>query len=261
MDSGNFGTSDRQQTVSPRQLTALFQCDRKGEDSVELCGERIAQFFSGLGWRLIYLSIFHEDNMVQPRHIYVDVPDHVMEMCMEFKPLGGCPLAREALRCVQPFDVLHHDYSDYDDDLSRRYLEAFSGLGFKTVITVPVQFGEGVTVIVLGRIESVPNAISRSLATTISYQLMVKFAARFPEVEAHFKSKKLTAREAHILSLTACGLVETEVAKVLSISPYTVRTHIQNIKLKMDAKNKVHAVALAIEAHEISEPVVFSPNS
>ncbi len=240
--------------VNPDQLTELFQPEENGHDSVELCGNRIALFFSDLGWSLIYLSIFHENNMVEPHHIHIDVPDHILDMCVEFKPKGGCPLAREALKSVQPFDVLEHDYSAYEDALSRRYLSAFGSLGFKKIITVPVQFGEGVTIVVFGRNDSGEEAVSEDLVTVISYQLMVKFAGRFPEIAAHFTTKKLTAREAHILSLTACGLVETEIAEELSISPYTVRTHIQNVKYKLDAKNKAHAVALAIEAHEISEP-------
>ena len=125
---------------------------------------------------------------------------------------------------------------------------------FQKIIAVPAQIGGRVKFFVLGGDPSAGQTIPEELATTTAYQVMVNIAARFPETSKRFERKKLTSRESQILGLTADGLVETEIARALDISPNTVRTHIENTKRKMDARNKTHAVALAIEACEISEP-------
>jgi len=58
----------------------------------------------------------------------------------------------------------------------------------------------------------------------------------------------LTARELEIASFTARGFAEKEIASELSISPHTVRVHIENIKRRLAAKNKTHAIAILLTA-------------
>jgi DNA-binding NarL/FixJ family response regulator len=61
----------------------------------------------------------------------------------------------------------------------------------------------------------------------------------------------LTAREREILQLLATGMTGEQVAEALFLSPETVRTHIRNAMRKLDAKTRVHAVALALHQREI----------
>jgi len=49
---------------------------------------------------------------------------------------------------------------------------------------------------------------------------------------------KLTERELQVAAMTACGLSEKAIAMSLSISPNTVRVHVENIKRRLGAKNK-----------------------
>ena len=58
-------------------------------------------------------------------------------------------------------------------------------------------------------------------------------------------------RETEIASLTARGLSEKEIAHKLSISPNTVRVHIENIKRQLGALNKTHAIAILLTAEVI----------
>jgi len=60
------------------------------------------------------------------------------------------------------------------------------------------------------------------------------------------EAEALTQREAAIMLQTAHGLSEKEIAANLSISPNTVRAHVENVKRKLHARNKVHAVAISI---------------
>jgi len=61
---------------------------------------------------------------------------------------------------------------------------------------------------------------------------------------------RLTRRERDCLILTGRGRSEKEVAQELDISPNTVRVHIENIKRKLGAANKTHALILALVAGE-----------
>jgi LuxR family transcriptional regulator, transcriptional regulator of spore coat protein len=55
----------------------------------------------------------------------------------------------------------------------------------------------------------------------------------------------LTEREHQILELVAIGLSAKEVAQQITIAPRTVERHIENIRLKMRARNRTHMVTCA----------------
>lgn len=63
--------------------------------------------------------------------------------------------------------------------------------------------------------------------------------------ERSFRSL-LTNREREILEYIAIGLSAKEIALELPIAPRTVERHIENIRLKMGARNRAHMVMLAI---------------
>jgi LuxR family transcriptional regulator of spore coat protein len=56
----------------------------------------------------------------------------------------------------------------------------------------------------------------------------------------------LSARECQILALCADGLSDAQIGAELGISPKTVNFHIENIKRRLNARNRVHAVAMAM---------------
>lgn len=60
----------------------------------------------------------------------------------------------------------------------------------------------------------------------------------------------LTEREREILALLAKGLTTANIAKSLSISPTTVRNHIQNLLHKLNVHSRLEAVTYALE-HEL----------
>lgn len=55
----------------------------------------------------------------------------------------------------------------------------------------------------------------------------------------------LTLRERDILNLWAKGLQQKQIAKQLSLSPQTIKKHLQNAYKKLNAHNKVQALAKA----------------
>jgi DNA-binding CsgD family transcriptional regulator len=61
-----------------------------------------------------------------------------------------------------------------------------------------------------------------------------------------------TPREGEVLSLLAEGATDTTIAVRLDVSPATVQTHVRNLKSKLGATTRAHAVALAIRSGLIS---------
>jgi two-component system, NarL family, nitrate/nitrite response regulator NarL len=68
-----------------------------------------------------------------------------------------------------------------------------------------------------------------------------------PESEtARLVFKSLTTREQEILALLVTGATGTEIARRLSLSPHTVRTHVQSIMTKLQVHSRLEAVAFAV---------------
>jgi DNA-binding NarL/FixJ family response regulator len=71
-----------------------------------------------------------------------------------------------------------------------------------------------------------------------------------PEVSQHlngfFPEVALTPREIEVLSLVARGFGNKEVGDVLGTASGTVKAHVQSILSKLDAKDRTHAVTIAL---------------
>jgi DNA-binding CsgD family transcriptional regulator len=56
-----------------------------------------------------------------------------------------------------------------------------------------------------------------------------------------------SAREREVLKLLATGATDPQIAGELGLSPATVQTHVRNVKTKLGARTRAHAVALGLE--------------
>jgi DNA-binding NarL/FixJ family response regulator len=65
------------------------------------------------------------------------------------------------------------------------------------------------------------------------------------------RGSRLSPREREVLGLSAEGRTAEGVAGELGISVETVRTHVRNAIRKLHARNRMHAVALALDRGEI----------
>lgn len=64
--------------------------------------------------------------------------------------------------------------------------------------------------------------------------------------------RRLSVREADVLGLLAEGLTGEQIADQLVLSPETVRTHIRNAMVKLGARTRVHAIAMALRDGELT---------
>jgi DNA-binding NarL/FixJ family response regulator len=63
---------------------------------------------------------------------------------------------------------------------------------------------------------------------------------------------QLSPREREIMHLMAEGRTAEAIGTELTVSVETVRTHVRNVIRKLQARNRVHAIALALERGEIA---------
>jgi two-component system nitrate/nitrite response regulator NarL len=66
-------------------------------------------------------------------------------------------------------------------------------------------------------------------------------------------ASSLTPREREVLTFLVDGASGAEMAAGLSLSPHTVRTHVQNVMSKLQVHSRVEAVAYAVR-HQIVHP-------
>jgi DNA-binding NarL/FixJ family response regulator len=67
------------------------------------------------------------------------------------------------------------------------------------------------------------------------------------ELAEHAADESLSAREIEVLRRVACGSGNKEIAQQCQISEETVKTHMANVLAKLGAKDRTHAVAIALK--------------
>jgi two-component system, NarL family, response regulator len=77
-----------------------------------------------------------------------------------------------------------------------------------------------------------------------SKYLSGEIAGRLAERESR---SSLSSREMEILEMVSKGLTNKEIARVLQISQYTVRNHINHISAKLEVGDRTEAVAVALQ--------------
>jgi DNA-binding NarL/FixJ family response regulator len=64
----------------------------------------------------------------------------------------------------------------------------------------------------------------------------------------------LSGREKEVLQLVSTGLTNKEVARILKLSQFTVRNHLNHITQKLDATDRTEAIFVALQTGLISPP-------
>lgn len=101
--------------------------------------------------------------------------------------------------------------------------------------------------IVSGRLSDAQGGSGASLAAGGSAG-----AARVVDPDTAARLGELTEREREVLVAMAEGLTNTEIASRLFLSESTVKTHVGRVLMKLDARDRVQAVILALRAGLVS---------
>jgi DNA-binding NarL/FixJ family response regulator len=87
------------------------------------------------------------------------------------------------------------------------------------------------------------------LAPAITRRMIESFLERRPATAPAGDARlaTLTERERETLGLIARGLTNTEIAEAFVVSETTVKTHVSRVLMKLDVRDRVHAVIYAYE--------------
>lgn len=94
-------------------------------------------------------------------------------------------------------------------------------------------------------------------APTILTTLIEHFVNRRTPSKAH-EMARVTARETEVLTLVGRGLSNDDIARELTVSHNTVKTHISSLLAKLDARDRAQLVIAAYE-HEFVVPTARNP--
>jgi len=86
-----------------------------------------------------------------------------------------------------------------------------------------------------------PEELRRAVEAAVEQESFVD-----PAVPPKGSRGKLTRRQRQILQLLADGESTTVAARRLDLSEETVKTHTKNVLARLEAKNRTHAVAIAV---------------
>ncbi len=90
------------------------------------------------------------------------------------------------------------------------------------------------------------------LAPSITRRLISEFASRGTRPSPPPALDRLTDREREVLSLVAAGLSNDEIARELTLSPATAKTHVSRIMTKTGARDRAQLVVLAYESGAVT---------
>lgn len=167
-------------------------------------------------------------------------PDVIL-VDMEMPGMSGIDTIRRLLEAVPEARVVV--VSGHEDDLIKaRALEA-GAVGYISKGT-PLEEIPGVVRRAHRREEILPGEEQARLLRILRHR-------RHQESTERQRANRLTPRQIEILQLLAEGLAPPEIAGQLHLSPFTLRTHVQNILTRLGVHTKVEALALAIRHGKI----------
>jgi DNA-binding NarL/FixJ family response regulator len=85
------------------------------------------------------------------------------------------------------------------------------------------------------------------LGPSVTRRVIEAYVRARPAAPRDIQLDRLTPRELEVLKLVAQGRSNAEIAQVLVISEATVKTHVARTLMKLDLRDRVHAIVMAYE--------------
>lgn len=156
------------------------------------------------------------------------------------------PVARRCRTSPVPFAWSEAPYDPVRDPFAARVMAQARSAGMRSGFCVPV-FGVGGSIGCVSFSGSGARVTSKTAGGIVMLALgAFEAAARIADPERCTPRPTLTDRERQVLMMLAKGHCTQEIARRLGIAERTVLAHVSSSCRKLDAVNRNHAVAIAI---------------
>jgi DNA-binding NarL/FixJ family response regulator len=177
------------------------------------------------------------DGVEAVQHAQSERPDVVL-MDLRMPRLEGVEATRQIRAALPETQVLV--LTTYADDASLFPALQAGARGYLTKDASAEEIEQAIRALVAGQTHLDPVVQQRLLTA-------VRDARGDPSTQVRALPDDLTPREAEVLKLIADGLSNAEIAETLVISPATVKSHVNRIFYKIDARDRAQAVRYAYE--------------
>jgi DNA-binding NarL/FixJ family response regulator len=205
-----------------RLVRAGFRSILDGEDDIEVVAE------AADGREALQAAHDH-----RPDVVLMDIRMPVLDGLAATRHLLEDPAVHSKVVILTTFDL--------DEDVYGALRAGASGFLVKD--TEPEELIHAVRVVARG------DAL---LAPSITRRLISEFAARVTRPTPAPALDRLTDREREVLSLVAAGLSNDEIARELTLSPATAKTHVSRIMTKTGMRDRAQLVVLAYESGAVT---------
>ncbi len=204
-----------------------------------------------MGYNLLsvkFCDTLDEKPAVRPFSRY---PKAISELSAALRAQGGCPISKEVLTRLSPFDAKTIEMVNYSGFLDARFLQELAKMEHQHIAVIPIIFGRGLAVYTVGMKghrfvdgtrEEIVNFVCNANAVLL---------CTFPEIATLFEPKKLTLLEAQIVSLFGNGNSLSEISTTTGLSDITVNMILNLAAEKLGARNQAHLLTRALATGEI----------
>jgi DNA-binding NarL/FixJ family response regulator len=165
------------------------------------------------------------------------VPPDLVLMDVRMPDLDGIAATRRLLAAAPEVKVIILTTFEQDDYIFGAIDAGASGFLLKR--TRPEELLSAIHAVAAG-----DSLLSPSVTRTVLEHLARQPA---PTPESTRQLSELTPRELQVVELIARGQSNREIAAALTIEESTVKTHVKRILLKLDLRDRIHAVIFAYE--------------
>lgn len=163
-------------------------------------------------------------------------PDIVL-MDIRMPGIDGISATREIVGAEGPARIIILTTHDADEYVFSALRAGASGFMLKDVR--PAELADGVRVVAAG------DAL---LAASVTRTLLDRFAGTLPDsADPSPLLEELTEREREVLKFVALALSNAEIAKRLTVTEATVKTHVSSVLRKLGLRDRVQAVVFAYD--------------
>lgn len=237
-------------TVAFQQTTDAIEVIRSASSPADIC-QRLTTFTSQFGLTSMITGTMPAPNSPpkqQSGHLLAaGFPAEWMSRYLTRSYVHFDPVIRRIQSDIRPFEWSQSEIyiDDRNRDMARQIFGEASEFGLRKGFTVPMITldGDVAAVSLAGEDIDLPPYAPGMIAMVATFAI-----ARAIELRSRVdqsRKARLSPREVECLRWTAVGKTQWEIGVILSVSEFTIETHLKNASRKLSAASRAHAVAEA----------------